>query len=132
MTELFTDDENGPSQLIAETQDVFGRVAVPGTQEGDKMDRRVLTVREAAVAELVAKGMTNAEIAAVLNVSLATAKRHLNNIMIKWNCANRTQVAVEAIRRASRLSPDNPRLSDADRLKLVRSDQPDVAGDVGA
>ncbi len=96
------------------------------------MDRRVLTVREAAVAELVAKGMTNAEIAAVLNVSLATAKRHLNNIMIKWNCANRTQVAVEAIRRASRLSPEKARLSDADRLKLVRPDQPDVAGDVGA
>ena len=95
------------------------------------MDRRILTVREAAVAELVAKGMTNAEIATVLNVSLATAKRHLNNIMIKWNCANRTQVAVEAIRRAAHLSPETPRLSDADRLKLVRPDQPDVAGDVG-
>ena len=63
------------------------------------MNRREITARERAVAGLVSQGRTNAEIAAALGISLATTKRHLNNIMIKWNCANRTQVAVETIRR---------------------------------
>ena len=73
------------------------------------MNRRELTARETAVAALVGQGRTNSEIAEILGVSLATAKRHLNNIMIKWNCANRTQVAVEAMRRgemAAMRSPD--------------------------
>ena len=73
------------------------------------MNRRELTAREAAVAALVGQGRTNSEIMEILGVSLATAKRHLNNIMIKWNCANRTQVAVEAMRRggaAAMRSPD--------------------------
>ncbi|MEE9277184.1 MAG: LuxR C-terminal-related transcriptional regulator [Dehalococcoidia bacterium] len=63
------------------------------------MDRRALTARELAVAMVVAEGRSNPEVAEVLAVSVATVKRHLNTIMIKWNCANRTQVAVEAIRR---------------------------------
>ena len=60
------------------------------------MNRRRLTAREVAVVGLVAQGHTNGEIAADLGVSLATVKRHMNNIMIKWNCNNRTQVAVQA------------------------------------
>ncbi len=63
------------------------------------MNRRSLTAREADVAELIAQGRSNREISDMLGVSLATTKRHLNNIMIKWDCANRTQVAVEAIQR---------------------------------
>ena len=68
------------------------------------MNRRKLTAREMAVSELVAQGRTNAEIAKILSVSLATAKRHLNHVMIKWNCANRTQVAVEVIQRRADLA----------------------------
>ena len=63
------------------------------------MNRRSLTAREADVAELIAQGRSNREISESLGVSLATTKRHLNTIMIKWDCANRTQVAVEAIQR---------------------------------
>ncbi len=63
------------------------------------MNRRSLTAREVDVAELIAQGRSNREIAEALSVSLATVKRHLNNIMIKWDCVNRTQVAVEAIQR---------------------------------
>ena len=65
------------------------------------MNRRKLTVRETSVSELIREGRTNAEIAEALGVSVATVKRHLNNIMIKWDCANRTQVAVRAILRDS-------------------------------
>lgn len=62
--------------------------------------RRNLTPRERMVAELVAQGRSNPEVAQALGISLSTAKQNLANVMIKWNCANRTQVAVEAIRRA--------------------------------
>jgi len=42
-------------------------------------------------------GSLNNQIAARLGVSLATVKRHLANVMLKWECHNRTQVAVAAI-----------------------------------
>lgn len=51
------------------------------------------------VAELVAHGRSNPEIARSLGISLSTVKQNLANVMIKWNCANRTQVAVESVRR---------------------------------
>ena len=62
-------------------------------------NRRSLTPREQMVAELIAQGRSNPEIAQRLGISLSTAKQNLANVMIKWNCANRTQVAVEAVRR---------------------------------
>ena len=63
--------------------------------------RRQLTARETMVVDYVSRGLTNRQIAEDLGVSLATVKRHLNNIMIKWDCGNRTQVAVQAtLRRA--------------------------------
>ena len=46
---------------------------------------------------LVVAGRSNNQIAARLGVSLATVKRHLANVMLKWECHNRTQVAVAAI-----------------------------------
>ena len=61
------------------------------------MDRRALTEREQAIATLAELGQTNAEIAAELGVSLATVKRHLANVMIKWNVRNRTRLALEAM-----------------------------------
>ncbi len=63
------------------------------------MDRRELTNREVEIVKLAATGQTNQQIAEVLDVSVATVKRHLANVMIKWNVQNRTKVAVEAIRR---------------------------------
>lgn len=60
------------------------------------MDRRQLTQREQDVVQLAAKGYTNPEIADGLGVSIATVKRHLANVMIKWNVRNRTNVALEA------------------------------------
>ena len=62
-------------------------------------NRRNLTPRERMVAELVAQGRSNPEIAQTLGISLSTAKQNLANVMIKWNCANHTQVVVEAVRR---------------------------------
>ena len=49
--------------------------------------------------KLAATGQTNMDIADELEVSVAAVKRHLANVMIKWNVQNRTKLAVEAIRR---------------------------------
>jgi DNA-binding NarL/FixJ family response regulator len=53
----------------------------------------------------VITGASNAEIALDLGVSLATAKRHLANVMLKWRCSNRTQVAIDALWRAGFVDP---------------------------
>lgn len=53
-----------------------------------------LTAREVEVAQLVALGATNAEIAHALSVSLATVKTHLTQIYGKLGVRSRTQLAV--------------------------------------
>lgn len=58
-----------------------------------------LTEREREVLELLAEGRSNAEIAAELSVSVATVKRHLSHLLVKLQASNRTQAAVEAVRR---------------------------------
>jgi DNA-binding CsgD family transcriptional regulator len=52
-----------------------------------------LTTRENDVAALAAKGRTNAEIAAALDLGQPTVKTHLLNAMGKTGCTNRTQLA---------------------------------------
>jgi DNA-binding CsgD family transcriptional regulator len=53
-----------------------------------------LTVREAEVAQLVAGGASNADIAAALTVSEATVKAHLTRVYAKLGVRSRTQLAV--------------------------------------
>ena len=60
---------------------------------------RPLTPRERQVADLVSHGRTNPQIAQSLGVSPSSVKSTLANIMRKWHCSNRTQVAVEVVRR---------------------------------
>jgi DNA-binding CsgD family transcriptional regulator len=52
-----------------------------------------LTEREAEVAELTATGLTNAEIAEQLAISLPTVKTHLLRVLAKTSSGNRTQLA---------------------------------------
>lgn len=57
-----------------------------------------LTEREVDVLKLVAKGMTNEEIAKVLFLSERTVRTHVSNILRKLHLANRTQAALHALR----------------------------------
>lgn len=55
-----------------------------------------LTERELEVVTLLAKGMSNAEIAASMFVSEATVKSHLGRITTKWGVRDRVQVLIRA------------------------------------
>lgn len=55
-----------------------------------------ISPREVHVVELLARGMSNAEIARELYLSEATVKSHLRRIMTKWNVRDRVQVLVRA------------------------------------
>jgi DNA-binding NarL/FixJ family response regulator len=55
-----------------------------------------LTSREADVLALVADGVSNKEIALKLNISEATVKAHLRNVLSKLHVKNRSQAAVYA------------------------------------
>lgn len=57
---------------------------------------KVLTERELDVVELVARGRTNAEIAAALFVSVSTVKTHLEAVRAKLSARNRVEIAAWA------------------------------------
>jgi DNA-binding NarL/FixJ family response regulator len=65
----------------------------------------LLTAREREVAGLVAKGLTNRDIAARLVVSKRTVDAHLEHILSKLGYSSRVQVAALASRAAAAAAP---------------------------
>jgi DNA-binding NarL/FixJ family response regulator len=67
-------------------------------QAPSKADRRLeeLTEREQEVLSLVAHGLSNAELAETLHVSLPTAKTHVSRILTKLGARDRTQLVILA------------------------------------
>jgi NarL family two-component system response regulator LiaR len=57
-----------------------------------------LTEREMEVLRLLAKGMSNKEIAGALSVAEKTVKTHVSNVLQKLHLADRTQAALYAVR----------------------------------
>lgn len=60
-------------------------------QFDDRALRQQLTTREVEVLKLLARGLTNREIANVYGISASTVKNHLNNVMTKLEVADRTE-----------------------------------------
>ena len=58
----------------------------------------VLTARENEVLQLLAKGMSNKEIASVLVITEKTVKAHVSSILSKLNLSDRTQAALYAVK----------------------------------
>ncbi|MFC2030917.1 response regulator [Chloroflexota bacterium] len=76
------------SKLMRELQ---GSSDLPPTDEP-------LTERELDVLRLVARGLTNQEIAETLTIGVGTVRTHVSNILAKLHVANRTQAALYALR----------------------------------
>jgi DNA-binding NarL/FixJ family response regulator len=62
-------------------------------------DQPRLTHRELEVLELMAEGRENSEIASELSISVETVKNHVSSVLAKLEAVNRTEAAVQAVRR---------------------------------
>ena len=65
----------------------------------ETLGREELTARELEVLTLVAKGLTNKEIASALFISDKTARNHVTSCLVKLNANDRTEAVTTAIRR---------------------------------
>jgi DNA-binding NarL/FixJ family response regulator len=71
------------------------QLMAPGTRRAPDT---VLSLREVDVVRLVAQGLTNAEIAHALYITVGTVKTHLGNIQSKLAARNRVEIAAWAWR----------------------------------
>ncbi|MFE9815357.1 response regulator transcription factor [Streptomyces sp. NBC_00236] len=90
-------------RLVAEGESLLFPAAVRqlaaeyGTNKArEVMERASLTEREEAVLRLMARGLSNAEIAARLVVGVETVKSHVSAVLAKLGARDRTQAVIAA------------------------------------
>ena len=77
---------------------LFNQVAQPNTSPAGTSLSDLLSERELDVLRLLARGLSNAEIADRLYLSQGTVRNYVSSILAKLNVADRTQAAVLALR----------------------------------
>ena len=102
--------DSSPQELLRAIQDVYrGESSLHPTiarklvnefsrSSNQQSTKEPLTEREVEVLKLVARGLSNHEIAEMLVVTEPTVSKHVSNILDKLHLANRTQAALHALR----------------------------------
>jgi DNA-binding CsgD family transcriptional regulator len=93
-------DRLGMRPLQQQAQDLAD--SLTGQQPGR------LTRREREVAALVAQGLSNRQIAAASHISERTVESHVQHILDKLGCTNRTQIAARVAADAEKFGTDSP------------------------
>jgi DNA-binding NarL/FixJ family response regulator len=76
------------------------RIPAPIAEKlAERLSGQALTARELAVLERIVAGRANKEIASDLDISEATVKTHVNNLLGKLGVSDRTHAATVAIQR---------------------------------
>ncbi|MEU8386353.1 LuxR C-terminal-related transcriptional regulator [Streptosporangium sp. NPDC048865] len=84
-----------------------------GTAGAELTDR--LTEREHTALTLLLRGMSNNQIARAMGISIHGVKRHVSNLLVKFDCSNRTEVALVAQRLGLSSATGVPRVNPAVR-----------------
>ena len=87
--------------LEAALDEVAHPEVVSPTAASGRTARGGLTPREGEVVTLIARGLSNRQIAEALVITEATAVRHISNILAKLGMTSRAQIAVWAVSHAS-------------------------------
>jgi len=100
--------ESGPDDLVDAIRKVADGRSILAPQIAERLMREVaaqtptahgtdLTAREREVLRLIARGMSNREIARDLDVAEKTVKTHVSSVLSKLGVADRTQAALYAV-----------------------------------
>lgn len=104
----YTLKDFGPDELVRAIQRVFRgesslhpaiarKVLHELAHPAQRQASEPLSERELAVLRLIARGESNQEIAAALQISIATVSKHVSHILDKLHLASRTQAALYAL-----------------------------------
>jgi two-component system, NarL family, response regulator len=92
-----------PNELLNAIRTIHsGQKYVPpdvGAKLVQRMSNPELSEREREVLQAMAKGMSNQEIGAALNIGESTVKSHVNRILSKLGVHDRTQAVIVALKR---------------------------------
>jgi two-component system, NarL family, response regulator len=77
------------------------RWVAPGLERqiAESMTHRPLTARELEVLRLLARGLTNREIANVFHIAESTVKNHVNHLLVKLEVSDRTEAVSSCLAR---------------------------------
>lgn len=101
------------------TAGLLRRIALTASFGNDSDVASPLTARERQAAELIGAGLSDKEIARRLNISVATTKSHVHNLLGKLNVQRRGQV-VARLGRSARYSDPH----DIEKIRSVLANRP--------